>query len=789
MKNFLNTLRQFKLACTLNILGLGVAFAAFLVIIMQVRYEYNFDKCYQKSDRIYRTELLAKGGGGQIVVSQVLVDTYGELSPLIENYTLVAPPFAESYVTIENAGQKVGFIESSYGAYESFGDVFTPQMLEGSADALKEPTKVLIPGSMAERFFGRSTGVVGAKLTTTGSFSGGKRDWEVGGVYKDWPANSQLKNYMIRPLKAGNQTSWGSNNFLMFLTLRPGADPRMVEADFARNFDLHDKIDWSSDNYVGLTKLTDVYYDTREGLWAGDLDEKGNRSTTNILLSIALLIIVVAAINFINFSTSLAPLRIKGINIRKILGSSDFSLRAGLVVEAVGIAMIAVIVGLFIVSALAVSSLSHLTLSGIAIEGNGDLVWLTVAVAAVVGLIAGIYPAFYTTKFSPVMVIKGSFGSSKSGRALRTTLIGFQFVVSIGLIIGAIFLQLQNSYMRHADTGIDMENVAIVKLAGELAKSKSFEQNLRQSAQITDVGFSFSPIAVGNLQQGWGKKINDKQFNFDAIVVSWNVPQMLGVKLVDGGYFTEKDANKNTRTYLFNKKAAAEFDITTADRVEDWDADTMLFGEIRGITENFNYKSLHNEIGAMAFAVEGSELQRHTTMPVCYIAIKGDPYAAVEHIKRTAAAIDPAYPLDIRFFDAAFDAMYQHDQQTTGLIALFSILAIIISLVGVFGLVVFETQFRRREIGLRKVYGSTVAEILAMFSRRFVWIVVTCFVIAAPLAYVGVTMWLKGFASRISLHWWVFAVALIIVMLITLVTVVVQSYRAATENPINSIKS
>jgi len=367
-------------------------------------------------------------------------------------------------------------------------------------------------------------------------------------------------------------------------------------------------------------------------------------------------------------------------------------------------------------------------------------------------------------------------------------LIGFQFVVSLGLIVAAMFMQLQNRYLRGINTGLDYEGIAMARMGGELRGSKAFEERVVQSPLVEEVGYSERPLGLTNLHSQWGRELRGTTILFAADVVSWNLPRMLGVELLDGDYFTETDARREgCYHYLFNEAAAREFGLSMQESLNErgWGGEARL----TGIARDFNYGSLHAAVGPMAMVLVGKESGLDNRLQTAYFKIKGDPYAAVEHIRRAAAEIDPAYPVDLQFFDAAFDALYRKELKVTTLITVFSLLAVVLSLVGVFGLVVFETQYRRKEIGIRKVMGATVAEILAMFNRSFVRLVLICFVVAAPLAWYGVREWLGTFAYRTPIYWWVFAVSLLIVLAITLATVTIQSWRAATANPVEAFKT
>ncbi|WP_071135025.1 ABC transporter permease [Millionella massiliensis] len=787
-RNFLTTLRRFKMASTLNILGLSVAFAAFILILMQVRYEYSFDRFHKNADRIYRVETTTADIGTVPIVSLPFGPTFGNSVAAVESYCMLTPTIGNSYVTLERNGTQTGFMEDVFYASKGFIEVFTPELLEGTDQVLAEPDKVLLPASLARKFFGVEVGVLGRRVSLTRG--DGTHDYQVGGVYRDFPENSQIKNcvYASKSEREWQAEDWGTFNNYMYVLLRPGADVSSILAEWNR-FDLASKVQWGEKPSVGMTLLSDIYFDTRL-LKADIFTEHGQRTTADLLLAVALLVIGIAAINFVNFATSLVPLRIKSINTQKVLGSPVSTLRWGLIFEAVGIAVLAFVLALLWVLMLGETSFSQLLSGGVSFANNRVVLFLAAGVAVAVGFLAGLYPAFYSTSFPPALVLKrGSFGMSPSGKRLRTILIGFQFVVSIGLIVASLFLQLQNSYLRHLDTGLDREQVAYAELHGNLVGSKAFEAELKRSPLIEDVAYSDMLINVGNAHAQWFKTIRGQEVSFMVDQVSWNFPQMMGVGLVDGAYFSQNDVQNQGNTYLFNERAAREYGIGLQDRiVECGEGDDAVKSRICGISKDFNFQSLHSAIEPYAMVVQGTAFGQ-TALTVAYFKIKGDPYAALDHIRKAAAAVDPAYPMDVRFMDQAFDDLYRKELRTTSLITVFSLLAVLISLVGVFGLVVFETQYRRKEIGIRKVMGATVLEILTMFNRSFFRLVLICFVVAAPLAWYGVTRWLETFAYRTPIYWWVFAVALVIVMGITLVTVTVQSWRAATANPVGAIKS
>ena len=381
-------------------------------------------------------------------------------------------------------------------------------------------------------------------------------------------------------------------------------------------------------------------------------------------------------------------------------------------------------------------------------------------------------------------MLKGSFGLSPSGRKLRTVLISVQFIVSILLIIGASFVRLQNDYMRSFSLGFDKDQIAIVELSGELYTKhhETYVNRLKEFPGIEDVAFAMEKVASKDGYNTNGAVLKQKEFHFFMIMASSNFLRVMGIPIEEGRDFSLSDELSEAPVYIFNHTAKLAVDMETGDILESW-----IPGRIVGFTENVKFTSLRNGENNIAFVVGKIPYP----MPVSYIRLRAgtDAHAAVSHIRKTLADIDPAYPFDVQFYDTVFDNLYHKEVNLRSLITVFSILAIIISLVGVFGLVVFDTQYRRKEIGVRKVHGATNGEILEMLNRSYIYIVLICFALAAPVGYYSIRQWLESFAYKTPMYWWVFLVALFVVLSITIGTVTFQSWRAANANPVDSLKS
>ena len=553
-----------------------------------------------------------------------------------------------------------------------------------------------------------------------------------------------------------------------------------VADNFNRHFDF--KKIYHEGEQIRLVPLTDIYYmnETQDG----GTFRSGNKEVTALLFGIALLIVIVAAINFTNFSTSLTPLRIKSINTQKVLGSSDTLLRRSLLIEAALISFIAWLVSLVIVWGLDWAEALPFIEADLSLVSNLPIVFLCGIVALVIGWLAGIYPAYYITSFPPALVLKGSFGLSPSGRKLRTTLICVQFVVSIVLIIGACFVQIQNSYMRNFSLGFDKDQVAIVELNETMYDKHhdTYVNRLKENPGIEDVAFAMEKVGSKDGYNTNGGNYKGKDFQYFIIIASSNFLRVMGIPVIEGRDFSKADELSDHVSYIFNRTAMEGLDMQVGDAFDSYSP-----GHLIGFSDDVKFTSLRGGEDNIAFLVGNFGY----SLPISYIRLKAgsDIHAVVGHIQETMRELDPSYPFNIEFYDEIFNHLYRKEENLCDLVTVFSLLAIIISLVGVFGLVVFETQYRRKEIGIRKVHGATVGEILLMFNKAYLRIVGICFVIAAPVAWQGVKMWLEGFAYKTPLHWWVFLIALLIVTVITLLTVSFQNWKAANENPVNSIKS
>ena len=530
-----------------------------------------------------------------------------------------------------------------------------------------------------------------------------------------------------------------------------------------------------------LTPLKDVYY-THDTTF--DFNPKGHRETNYVLLGIAFLILFIAGINFTNLTTSLIPLRLKTINTHRVLGCSIYKLRAISLIESIVICLISYILALFIVNDLSYTPIANWVDADIRLSQYKALILLTALIAILTGCLAGLYPAIRSTSYAPALVLKGSFGLSPKGKKVRVALIGFQYTVSIALIIVTLFMGLQNHFMTSSEQlGFNKDQVAIVNLTPEIyAKHKpQYIQKLKDYPGIEDVAFSVYELSKEDdmIDLEYARH-EDKDVFFKVFYASENFLSVMDIQVEEGRDFTREDLNKAQSDYIINPAAERDFHLHPGDRFNDR---TVL-----GVSKDFRFNSCRIASSPFVFALN-NDIPNPKLVSYIRFNSKTNLQEAVAHVRETLKEIDPTFPFEISFYNTILNNLYQKEQTLGKLISLFGIMAILISIVGVFGLVLFETQYRRKEIGIRKINGATTGQILLMFNKTYIRIVSVCFIISIPIAWMGTQQWLENFAYKTPLHLWVFIVAFLIILSVTIGTVTFRNWQAANENPVNSVKS
>ena len=790
IRNLLYLFKRFKTAVVLNLFGLTIAFAAFLLIVMQVDYEMNYDAMHSKSGRTFRLEANHGEFEHNAIHCLMFSDAFVNSSAHITDYSYRYPFYGgERYCQIDEVddqGEAKVFKENFQLCLPNISDVFDFHMKEGSVECLSIPGSVLIPESVAKRLFDKQS-AIGKRIRMSGS-SG----WQpvsttiltIGGVYKDFPGNTTVQNRIYIPMDQLDllKSSWQMYANEIYVTLDDPLNKEEVLDHFNKTFDFaKSQMGSAQEIALRLTPLKEVYY-THDTTF--DFNPKGHRETNYVLLGIAFLILFIAGINFTNLTTSLIPLRLKTINTHRVLGCSIYKLQAISLIESIVICLISYILALFIVNDLSYTPIANWVDADIRLSQYKGLVLLTALIAILTGCLAGLYPAIRSTSYAPALVLKGSFGLSPKGKKVRVALIGFQYTVSIALIIVTLFMGLQNHFMTSSEQlGFNKDQVAIVNLTPEIyAKHKpQYIQKLKDYPGIEDVAFSVYELSKEDdmIDLEYARH-EDKDVFFKVFYASENFLSVMDIQVEEGRDFTREDLNKAQSDYIINPAAERDFHLHPGDRFNDR---TVL-----GVSKDFRFNSCRIASSPFVFALN-NDIPNPKLVSYIRFNSKTNLQEAVAHVRETLKEIDPTFPFEISFYNTILNNLYQKEQTLGKLISLFGIMAILISIVGVFGLVLFETQYRRKEIGIRKINGATTGQILLMFNKTYIRIVSVCFIISIPIAWMGTQQWLENFAYKTPLHLWVFIVAFLIILSVTIGTVTFRNWQAANENPVNSVKS
>lgn len=540
----------------------------------------------------------------------------------------------------------------------------------------------------------------------------------------------------------------------------------------------------SVETKIKLMPIDDIYYNNakfEESL------EQGDKKTLRIMLSVAAVILIMAFINFVNFFFALIPVRLRTVNVSKVFGASTATLRWSFVFEAIGLVVCAILLTAYIAIAFIDFPLKEYVTCSLNPFENLPALGIILAIGVVIALVAAIYPSWYITSFSPSLAAKGRYAGSVKGRMLRTALICVQFTASIILIITTLFFALQYRYMINYDLGFDTENLVTFSSPYEIAnRGDVFIEELKKHPSVIDVTASNGNFfSEHGFALGWRLKNGDVVKIFRRMVYP-NFFEVMGIDFIEGEYIKDNERftgyNIGVSKVVVNRRASEMFGMEIGGE-RKFDEKAVV-----GIVENVRFHPVSQGVEPLMYLCGGKQYNYNNF----YVRLQpmADRQEIEQYINSVIRKLVPqADVIGVKYFEDEVASYYAKTKRSMIIIGAFALVAIVISLMGVFGIVLFETQHRRREIAIRKVFGSTTSELLWLLNSRYAKIVCGCLVVAAPVAWWVVNRWLQQFASRIPIYWWVFIVAFVIVMGITIGLVTLRSWHAANENPAEVVKS
>lgn len=804
-KNFLMTLKRYKVASLLNVLGLTLAFVAFYVIASQVWFTITYNGSFPNADRTYLISPDFGGGNdGEVKWSTNspgnLAYTAAEQFPDAEEVASTMPYPRISRIWIKRNDYTMdAFNEYVYQGTANVPTFFGFECLAGDFSQLKEPNTVAMARSKSEK--------LGVGVGDVIYFEGGPMHDDgkptvqqtIVAIYEDMPKNCMFSHWGIMQNDEGVYTEGNNNwNYSNFVRMREGADINgyieifkkgyadwflgMVQEWMAMVEDPEEKAMAQEELESGaqvletrLVSLDKLYYD-------GNFYDSGNfrtgkRSTPIILGSIAFIIVLIAFINFVNFFFALVPVRMRAVNICKVFGASQGTLRWNFLFEAIGLVLLAMALTFYLMIVIKDSFITNYSICSLALSDNIPVIIMVVALMVLLAVVAALYPAFYITRFNASLGVKGGFAQSATGRRLRSIMVGVQFTVAMILIIVTAVFFLQYRYMIKYDLGFDRENIVTFASWDLGTRPETVVERLQQHPDAVDV--TASAVNLFRCNQMWGREYEGKEYVVRANPVRWNFLDFFGFEVIDGNGFTPSSAERD-EIVMMNRMHR---DIGIPIGYKEGKQYPYV-----GIIKDIRLTSLAQDDEYYAFYCAEAD----SRMSHFYIRLRAgaNVEAFADYVKNLSKELAPAADdPELYYLEEWVESLYKQTKNDMVLIGMFAVLAIVIALMGVFGIVMFETQHRRSEIAVRKVYGATTAQMIGMLNLRYVWIVLGCFVVAAPVAWYITSRWLEQFANRIASPWWIYVVALAVVLVVTVGLVTLRSWKAATENPADVVKS
>ncbi len=797
LKNYLKiavrNLLKYRAYSLINILGLAIGIAACILIMLYVGNEWSYDKFNKNYEQIYRVQAEGKIEGRELNMPETpapLGATLVSEFPDVIQYTRIMPT-ANMLIRYKH---KVFNETRFFWADSTLFDVFTMPFIEGNPKtALSQPHTVVLTESLAKKYFGSED-----PMDKIMNFEDGT-PYTVKGVIKDCPPNSHFKYDMFASMSSasfGNSKFWFNNNFYTYIVLRKGSSIAKLESKMPglikkyggqqlyQAMGIHFD-DWKKRGnsytfyYIPLTSIHLYSHLDHE------LEPNGDIKYIYIFSIIALFILLIACINFMNLSTARSSTRSKEVGIRKVLGSNKTQLVKQFLAESFLLTSISVLVAITFVELLlpAFNSLSgkHLHTSYF---NNWLVIPALIATVIIVGIIAGSYPSFFLSSFKPVKVLKGKAAGNK-GNFLRSGLVVFQFAISIVLFIGTFIVYSQLKYIQNTKLGFDKNHILVIQRAWALENhAQAFKEELMKNPGITDASnsndmpgkpFSQTIFEAENVPGAREYLMSYMSSDYDFI-------KTMNIKIKEGRYFSRRFPS-DTLAVVLNESAVKAFGFNNPIGKRIYVVGRNIPLTIIGVLDDFHYESLHQKIRPLIISLGLGQT------PYLPVKLKtADISSALSFIKNEWKKFVPGKPFEYYFLDEDINRLYLSEQKTGELFTAFSILAIFIACLGLFGLAAFTAERRTKEIGIRKALGSSVTGIIVLLSKEFTKWVLIANIIAWPAAYYFMNNWLKDFAYRININLWIFITSGVLALIIALSTVSIHAVKAARANPVKSLR-
>jgi putative ABC transport system permease protein len=794
-KTAIRNLWKNKIFSFINILGLAIGLACCILMFLFISNELSYDKFHVHSANIYRVTSIADGTSGKVNLA-VTPSPWAPLMqqdyPEIKKYVRL---LKDEKSLIGKSGEEYNYEKDFLFCDSTFFDVFSFTLLKGDPHhVLDAPNSIVLTKEMATRYFGNNS-PIGKPLEIATSF-GRTFTLQVTGIADDPPANLHFTfNALISMQTIGDISNfWSFHMFYTYVLLNDGASVNTLENKFKqfsqKYIDNNPNADGKQE--IHLQPITDIHLRSQT---TGEIGTNGDITYVYVFSGIALFVLLIACFNFMNLSTVRSLQRAKEVGLRKVVGAERKQLIKQFLSESLFVAGVALLLSLFITTLVLplFNSLSERSLV-LSFSNNFYLILLLVLLVLFVGIAAGIYPAFVLSSFKPTEVLKGEFIRRFKGGMLRKVLVSFQFIISIALIASTIIVYRQLRYMQTKNPGFNKEQVLVVTLPknSDTGKLATLKASLLNSSGIISAGATSTlPGVIIPVNLVHSENANpDKNASMQMLFIDEDFIKTMQMKIVAGRDFSKKITTDANEGFILNEEAIKQAGWQTPEQAIgkkfEWVMPDRVLksGKVVGVVKDFNITPLKSAVQPLVMHIASYRFQ--------YLYVRYNnltPNTAINITQKKFKEFYTTQPFEYNFLDDTLNSMYKSETRLGNIFEYFSALAILIACLGILGLSVYSSHQRTKEIGIRKVLGANTASIVAELSKDFLKPVIIATIVAAPVAYIAMNKWLQGFAYRINIDWWMFAIAGVVAFLIALLTVSFQSIKAAAANPVKSLRT
>jgi ABC-type antimicrobial peptide transport system permease subunit len=780
LNNFLISFRNIKRnkgTFFINLIGLSSGLACAILIYLWVNDELNFDKFHKKDNQLFQVMVRNKVSNGTEIssaTSSILANTLVEELPEVE-YALTAGPPDQKMSMLSFEDKMIKAVVMYAG--RDFFNVFSFNLLDGNENqVLSDRNNIAISEEIAMKLFNTKVNIVGKAIEFDS-----KNKYIISGVFKGTPQNSSIQFDVVLPFdvmkkKFPGIDAWGQNYFNTFLILKAGT-----------NFDQFDKkigeiLKKKTDSETSSLFIKPFSEQYLYGKYINGVQAGGRIEYVKLFSLIAIFILVIACINFMNLSTARASLRIKEVGIKKSFGANRRSLVFRFMGESMLMAFLSLLVAIYLVI-LFIPQFNEITGKSITLNFNKNLVVSFLGITSFAGFVSGSYPALFLSSFSPAVILKGTANNSRSELWIRKGLVIFQFTLSVILIVSVLVVYKQIEFIQKKNPGFDRDNVIYFEKEGQISNNlDTFISEAKNIPGVTNAS-CISWNLVGNQGSTDGMKWKGKnpadRISFYLQYIDYDLIETFGIEMKEGRSFS-RDFDQDQSKIIFNETAVKimGFKNPIGEIVNLWGYDRQIVG----VTNDFNFESLHKQVKPSFFLLSSNNSQ---------IIVKihaGTEKVTIPKLEKLYQEYNPGFLLDFKFLDQDYQEQYVAEKRVANLSRNFAWLAVLISCLGLFGLAAFSAERRIKEIGLRKINGASSLSVICLLSSDFIKIILVSISIALPISYLITKSWLDSFAYKTELSWWIFCLAGIIVLTIALLTVSLQTWRAATKNPVDALR-